>query len=108
MQILKAVGQKVLVSSSVDLDEVAAATDGYSGADLQALLYNAHLEVIHASLADSSHRPDGQMTLRQDETPIKYTFFGGPKMNRIVSKAEEMAFQRRVSVKRVLVLVEIE
>ncbi|KAG8623266.1 hypothetical protein KVT40_008242 [Elsinoe batatas] len=29
------------------LDEVARRTEGYSGADLQAVMYNAHLEAIH-------------------------------------------------------------
>jgi len=96
-QILKAVGRKVLISPSVDLDEVAAATNGYSGADLQALVYNAQLEVIHASLSSSPERPK---TPREDETPIEFISFGGPKTASNVSKAEEMALQRRVGVIR--------
>ena len=38
------------VPSGVNLREVASRTQGYSGADLQAVMYNAHLEAIHASL----------------------------------------------------------
>ena len=91
-QILKVVGQKVSVSPSVDLDEVAAATDGYSGADLQALVYNAHLEVIHDSLASTS---DKQMMPREseDESPLKFTLLGESKTT---SMADEMALRSRV------------
>jgi peroxin-1 len=93
VQILKAVGRKVLFSPSVDLNGVAAATEGYSGADLQALVYNAHLEVIHASLAGSS---DKQVVPKEVETPIEFTSFGGSTATSVVSKADEVALQRRV------------
>ena len=36
------------------LTEVARRTDGYSGADLQAVIYNAHLEAIHDILGDQN------------------------------------------------------
>ena len=39
-------------SSSRNLSEVADRTAGYSGADLQAVIYNAHLEAIHDVLGD--------------------------------------------------------
>lgn len=84
-----------MISPSVDLDELAVATDGYSGADLQALVYNAHLEVIHASLASAL---DNQMMPREDENPIEFTTFGGPKTTSVASKAEKMALQRRVGM----------
>ena len=38
--------------SSHDLSEIARRTEGYSGADLQAVVYNAHLEAIHDVLGD--------------------------------------------------------
>lgn len=95
LQILRAVVQKVSILPSVDLAEVAAATDGYSGADLQALVYNAHLEVIHTSLASAS---DKQITPREDENPVEFTSFGGSKTTSVVSRAEEIALQRRVGL----------
>jgi peroxin-1 len=57
LDILKAVSRKVSLSPAVDLQRWAQQTDGMSGADLQALLYNAHLETIHESIAASA-RPD--------------------------------------------------
>ncbi|KAL8749899.1 MAG: hypothetical protein Q9184_006620, partial [Pyrenodesmia sp. 2 TL-2023] len=41
---------RLLESKQQGLYEVAQVTDGYSGADLQAVIYNAHLEAIHDQL----------------------------------------------------------
>lgn len=45
--ILVAQSRKMHLSTDVDLDHLASRTEGFSGADLQAVLYNAHLEAIH-------------------------------------------------------------
>ncbi|KAI9372083.1 P-loop containing nucleoside triphosphate hydrolase protein [Aspergillus egyptiacus] len=52
--IIRAVSKKLLMSEEVveRLDEVAARTEGFSGADLQAVVYNAHLEAVHDALGD--------------------------------------------------------
>ncbi|KAJ9630630.1 Peroxisome biosynthesis protein pex1 [Taxawa tesnikishii (nom. ined.)] len=54
LDILKAVSSKLRLENSLlhaegegSLQEVARQTEGYSGADLQAVMYNAHLEAIH-------------------------------------------------------------
>ncbi|KAL2834304.1 peroxisome biosynthesis protein (PAS1/Peroxin-1) [Aspergillus cavernicola] len=54
--IIQAVSKKLLMSENVvaRLDEVAARTEGFSGADLQAVIYNAHLEAVHDVLGDRS------------------------------------------------------
>ncbi|CZR51037.1 probable peroxin-1 [Phialocephala subalpina] len=54
IDILSALGKKLKLSEEVleNLDEIADQTEGYSGADLQALVYNAHLEAIHDVLGD--------------------------------------------------------
>jgi peroxin-1 len=51
---LVAVSKKLIIAPSVDLEEIASDTEGYSGADLQAIMYNAHLEVVHASIAEEA------------------------------------------------------
>jgi peroxin-1 len=93
------------MSPDVDFDHLAGATEGFSGADLQALLYNAHLEVVHASVGEalassaSSSVGDGSSSNnkdRVDDIPIEYTSFGGPAHNAVKSRAEQMAMQRRV------------
>jgi peroxin-1 len=94
-QILTAVARKMAVAPSVDFDRLAAKTEGFSGADLQALLYNAHLEVIHSSIG---HLPPMTSVSNQvDDKPIEYITFGNAPNQPVLSKAEEAALQRRVS-----------
>jgi peroxin-1 len=38
------------LASDVELADYAEKTEGFSGADLQGFLYNAHLEAIHGSI----------------------------------------------------------
>ena len=59
VDILKAVGSKVRFSDDVrerGLKDVAKRTEGYSGADLQAVVYNAQLDAIHDVLGDDEGR----------------------------------------------------
>lgn len=94
LQILQAVGRKVSLSPSIDWDEIAEATEGFSGADLQALIYNAHLEVVHSSIAIE---PTLQSNMTSEEQLVEYTAFGGSAANSVISRAEDLAIQRRVS-----------
>ena len=48
--ILEAVARNVKVSDDVDWGDWAGRTEGFSGADLQALVYNANLEAVHEIL----------------------------------------------------------
>ncbi|KAI6668243.1 hypothetical protein NL676_023806 [Syzygium grande] len=50
---LKLLSRKLPLASDVDLDAVAHMTEGFSGADLQALLSNAQLQAVN-DLLDSS------------------------------------------------------
>lgn len=63
VDIIRTVSKKLKVSDEVvaRFDEIAARTEGYSGADLQAVVYNAHLEAIHDVLGDrlSDSKPAG-------------------------------------------------
>ncbi|XP_006460876.1 hypothetical protein AGABI2DRAFT_150706 [Agaricus bisporus var. bisporus H97] len=90
-----AVSQNLRLSSTVDLDNLADRTEGYSGADLQALLYNAHLEVVHESIASLS--PSDKPSTRDDETPIDFVVLGDKRKGKdnVMSRAEQVALQRR-------------
>jgi len=81
------------MSADVDLNDVAAATEGFSGADLQALLYSAQLEVVHESI-DMESSPD-QSTKMEEEEPIEYVTFG-PSSGTLKTKEEEMSLHKRV------------
>ncbi|KAH9895808.1 AAA-domain-containing protein [Cubamyces lactineus] len=106
-EILEALGRKVAIAPSVDLVELAKETEGFSGADLQALVYNAHLEVVHdtisahASESPSSAKSNGAVSPIPndggDAPPVKYMALGNhPGDGRVLSRAEESAFQRRL------------
>lgn len=61
-------------------------------------MYNAHLEVIHDTI---SELPSSEGTASRGEStePVKYTVLGGQSgERRVLSRAEESAFQRRVRI----------
>jgi peroxin-1 len=90
---LKAVSRKLTIASDVDYSDIAHKTEGFSGADLQALLYNAHLDVIHSVIAES---PDVRST--SEEAPLEYVVISSPEPGKaVMTKAEERALERRVS-----------
>jgi peroxin-1 len=98
--ILRAHARKLHVSSAVDFDALAARTAGFSGADLQALVYGAHLEVVHADMR--VHASLAEPSEGRDEQRVEFVAFGGPAGEPAVrSRAEEMALQRRVRAPRV-------
>ncbi|KAJ5501272.1 ATPase AAA-type core [Penicillium expansum] len=56
VDIIRSVSEKLKMSDEVTsrLGDIAAETEGFSGADLQAVVYNAHLEAVHDALGDRS------------------------------------------------------
>ncbi|XP_038248322.1 peroxisome biogenesis factor 1 isoform X4 [Dermochelys coriacea] len=52
-EILKVLSHSLPLANDVDFQHLAAKTEHFTGADLKALLYNAQLEAIHASLGSS-------------------------------------------------------
>ncbi|KAM8967924.1 peroxisomal ATPase PEX1 [Pelodytes ibericus] len=58
-EILKGLSHSMQLGDDVDFQHIAALTENFTGADLKALLYNAQLEAIHASLAPSLPQDNG-------------------------------------------------
>lgn len=54
VEILKVLSVGLVLDADVDLEQVAAATEQFTGADLKALLYNAQLGAVHSSSASGS------------------------------------------------------
>ncbi|XP_051991093.1 peroxisome biogenesis factor 1 [Xyrauchen texanus] len=50
LEILRTLTCSVPLAADVDLEQIAVATEMFTGADLKALLYNAQLEAIHSTL----------------------------------------------------------
>jgi peroxin-1 len=58
LDIIHAVGSKVHFLPDVDLEEIARRTEGYSGADLQAVVYNAHLEAVQGIIGEEIRKKE--------------------------------------------------
>lgn len=56
MEILKALSTGLTLAADVDLEQLAAATEQFTGADLKAVLYNAQLEAVHSGQSSSTVR----------------------------------------------------
>jgi peroxin-1 len=79
----------------VDLNQIARQTEGFSGADLQALVYNAQLEVVHEELASKTQELTESLSTERNEDRVRVEVVGGAVMTR----AETAALERRVSHK---------
>ncbi|ORX46363.1 AAA-domain-containing protein [Piromyces finnis] len=75
IDILNALSRKLELGTSVDVRELAKKCEGYSGADLQALLYNAHLEAIHEQLNKVLQAANSNNDLSQNEKEKSVSFF---------------------------------
>jgi peroxin-1 len=85
----------------VDLEAFARATDGFTGADLQALVYNANLEAVHETIDQkSSNNISGKgkgSGILDESQKIRYiTLSPEGSEKKVLSGAEEMAIQRQV------------
>jgi len=81
------------IGPDVNFPKIAEETEGFSGADLQALLYNAHLDVTHSALAEASlvapTAPSASATI-----PLEYTVLQMAKS--ATTTMEDAAFQQKV------------
>lgn len=55
LDILKSITEKMELQDDVQLEEIAEKTDGFSGADMQGLGYNAYLKAVHIKLAQEEN-----------------------------------------------------
>jgi peroxin-1 len=93
---------RIQLDSDVDLVAWAKRTEGFSGADLQALVYNANLEAVHENLNDAEDAKQAAPKTNGDAAgkKVKYVSFGGSKANKTttLSGAERQALQRRMEL----------
>ncbi|KAG9019479.1 Peroxisome biosynthesis protein pex1 [Tulasnella sp. 427] len=97
-EILQALSRKIAISDTVDLRDLAQETEGYSGADLQAIIYNAHLEVVHEAVAADGHNEESTQANGVHSQIIDFTAFGGSSGGTIAARAERAAMERRLQV----------
>ncbi|KAL5840800.1 hypothetical protein ACOSQ4_013408 [Xanthoceras sorbifolium] len=66
LDILKVLSRKLPLASDVELDAIAHMTEGFSGADLQALLSDAQLAAVHELLSTANSNGPGKMPVITD------------------------------------------
>lgn len=95
---MEACSRKLSLSPNVDLTEYAKFTEGYTGADLQALIYNAHLDCVHSSLPEHV-LSSGTNEDANGNDELEYVTFGGPsgENSKTLSRAEKSQVDKRVS-----------
>lgn len=91
------------LGDDVDLEAIARATDGFTGADLQALVYNANLEAVHETIDKKSPNDvsgEGEHgSISGEGQNIRYiTLSPEGSEKKVLSNAEEMEIQRQVRV----------
>ncbi|KAF5302145.1 hypothetical protein FQA39_LY10480 [Lamprigera yunnana] len=68
VKILKCLSKKIILSSDIDLQSIAEKTTGYTGADLQAVLYTAQLSAAEEiELNEFKGRVDDVMKVNQNQ-----------------------------------------
>lgn len=102
LEIMQACARKIALSPEVDLEDYVDRTEGYSGADLQALIYNAHLDCIHAGISASREAEATDVNGQQkngEQKQLRYVTFGGPAVTggKVASRAEIAKIEDRVS-----------
>ncbi|OAX82567.1 hypothetical protein ACJ72_03083 [Emergomyces africanus] len=90
VDIIKALSKQLKLSDEVmaRVGEIADRTKGYSGADLQAVVYNAHLEAIHDALGDRSSDTNNP---QNKSKPLAMINGVNPSMNGISANPEQSA-----------------
>ncbi|CAG8487760.1 12625_t:CDS:2 [Racocetra fulgida] len=94
-EILKALARKLDLSDDIDLSYYANKCQGYSGADLQALLYNAHLEAIHETI-DSEKFLEKKTPSTNGRDMQFVCFSANSKNNTTLTAAERSQLTERV------------
>ncbi|KAJ3333974.1 Peroxisome biosynthesis protein pex1 [Blyttiomyces sp. JEL0837] len=97
VEILQAVSKKMVLSPEIDLRQVAQKLEGFSGADLQGLLYSANLEAIHENLhltdvGAASKKGDGA----SDEADVQFRVVRPVDEEGAMSNAERSRLKERI------------
>lgn len=97
LEIMQSAARKISLHGAVSLEPYARETAGYSGADLQALIYNAHLDAIHETLAPAVDAA-GQVTASSsaEEKDLEYVVLGEDSGTSVLSRAERANVDKRV------------
>lgn len=97
LDILRCVSSSMSLESDVTLEEIAEETDGFSGADLQGLGYNAYLLAVHDTLDREPVQEDSIRTGQE----VKYFMINARSQTRAKSLSADRAVLQQ-EIERIL------
>ncbi|KAM9925546.1 hypothetical protein OXX80_010876, partial [Metschnikowia pulcherrima] len=107
--ILSCVCEKMNLSKDVRLEDIASQTEGYSGADLQGLGYNAYLKAVHEKLSDEEGFAAGHsdefakgnnyFVIDSTSTKSKITSHKNASLSKQIENLTEMTLTQKNSTK---------
>ncbi|KAL6451401.1 PEX1 Peroxisome biosynthesis protein PAS1 [Candida maltosa Xu316] len=68
LDILKSITTKMDLNDDVNLEEIALKTNGFSGADMQGLGYNAYLKAVHVTLDELSKKEQEEVSVDNNKS----------------------------------------
>ncbi|CCE86418.1 Piso0_004906 [Millerozyma farinosa CBS 7064] len=87
LDILRSVTDKMNLESDVDLAEVSRNSEGFSGADIQGLAYNAYLKAVHRKLDEETEVL--QDSNYQKDNTLEYLQISSEKLKKASTKPSE-------------------
>ncbi|KAI5970784.1 PEX1 [Candida margitis] len=72
LDILKSITAKMDLRDDVKLEEIAEKTNGFSGADMQGLGYNAYLKAVHVRLEELEAKDNAEQDQDVDESAVEF------------------------------------
>ncbi|ODV88101.1 hypothetical protein CANARDRAFT_216292 [[Candida] arabinofermentans NRRL YB-2248] len=100
LDIIKTVVKKFNIDPECDLSHLAAETDGYSGADLQALIYNSYLKAVHENLDELTKNFNSGNSNKNDKNNVEFfTMFKNSKATEKmeIAKQIETIYKNRIA-----------
>ncbi len=109
---MKSIARKIPLSEDVSLSEIANSTDYFTGADLQALLYNAQLKAIHQLIPSTniSHSNTSEEIPQQEQnqyTTSSTVFALDPTISGSVRLDSQTSIDIEEVVQKVIILFPI-
>ncbi|ODV60043.1 AAA family ATPase peroxin 1 [Ascoidea rubescens DSM 1968] len=102
LDILRSITNKMDLEGGVELDRISEKTEGFSGADLQALGYNAYLKAVHRKLENDEKEKEeasSSENKRSDSRSTAFDFFQ-ISLNKLNNNENPLQTKERIEILR--------
>lgn len=97
LDILRSITAKMYLEADVDLNAIADATVGFSGADMQGLGYNAYLKAVHIKLAEQEEKASHHTSTKDDKDVVEFFQINSEKIrNKKLRSADRIKIVQQI------------